>query len=81
MAKTSSFKLEHPLEKRQSEANRIREKYPDRIPVIVEKLRGVIFLTSTRKSTSSLQILQSGNSCMLLGRESSSVLRRLSSYL
>ncbi|AQK76477.1 Autophagy-related protein 8c [Zea mays] len=50
MAKTSSFKLEHPLEKRQSEANRIREKYPDRIPVIVEKLRGVIFLTSTRKS-------------------------------
>jgi hypothetical protein len=31
--------------------------------------------------TSSLQILQSGSSCMLLGRESSSVLRRLSSYL
>ncbi|CAD6262192.1 unnamed protein product [Miscanthus lutarioriparius] len=26
-----------PTEKRQSEANRIREKYPDRIPVIVEK--------------------------------------------
>ncbi|CAN6276979.1 unnamed protein product, partial [Urochloa humidicola] len=38
MAKiTSAFKLEQPLEKRQSEANRIREKYPDRIPVIVEK--------------------------------------------
>jgi GABA(A) receptor-associated protein len=37
MANTSSFKLEHPLEKRQAEANRIREKYPDRIPVIVEK--------------------------------------------
>jgi hypothetical protein len=33
----SSFKLEHPLERRQAEANRIREKYPDRIPVIVEK--------------------------------------------
>jgi hypothetical protein len=33
MANTSSFKLEHPLEKRQAEANRIREKYPDRIPV------------------------------------------------
>jgi len=30
---TSSFKLEHPLEKRQAEAQRIREKYPDRIPV------------------------------------------------
>jgi len=33
----SSFKNEHPLEKRQAEALRIREKYPDRIPVIVEK--------------------------------------------
>ncbi|KAG0469814.1 hypothetical protein HPP92_016514 [Vanilla planifolia] len=36
MAKTC-FKLEHPLERRQAEAARIREKYPDRIPVIVEK--------------------------------------------
>eukprot|EP00899_Mesostigma_viride_P020013 jgi/Mesvir1/28012/Mv20201-RA.1 len=33
----SSFKQEHPLEKRQTEAARIRDKYPDRIPVIVEK--------------------------------------------
>ncbi|CAK9163934.1 unnamed protein product [Ilex paraguariensis] len=32
MAK-SSFKLEHPLERRQAEAARIREKYPDRIPL------------------------------------------------
>ncbi|KAJ7530637.1 hypothetical protein O6H91_14G012000 [Diphasiastrum complanatum] len=36
MAKIS-FKQEHPLEKRQAEAARIRDKYPDRIPVIVEK--------------------------------------------
>ncbi|KAL2339192.1 hypothetical protein Fmac_013638 [Flemingia macrophylla] len=36
MAK-SSFKLEHPLERRQAESARIRDKYPDRIPVIVEK--------------------------------------------
>ncbi|KAB1221803.1 Autophagy-related protein 8C [Morella rubra] len=49
MAKTS-FKLEHPLglfvlkfsvfpisERRLAEAARIREKYPDRVPVIVEK--------------------------------------------
>ncbi|XP_038692820.1 autophagy-related protein 8C-like isoform X2 [Tripterygium wilfordii] len=36
MAK-SSFKTEHPLERRQAEAARIREKYPDRIPVIVER--------------------------------------------
>eukprot|EP00882_Tetradesmus_deserticola_P000857 GHRQ01000931.1.p1 GENE.GHRQ01000931.1~~GHRQ01000931.1.p1 ORF type:complete len:137 (+),score=56.87 GHRQ01000931.1:206-616(+) len=32
-----TFKDEHPLEKRQAEAARIRDKYPDRIPVIVEK--------------------------------------------
>ncbi|KAK4798719.1 hypothetical protein SAY86_031045 [Trapa natans] len=32
----NSFKL-HPLEKRQVESARIREKYPDRIPIIVEK--------------------------------------------
>ena len=31
------FKEEHDLEKRKQEAGRIREKYPDRIPVIVEK--------------------------------------------
>ncbi|CAN4116663.1 unnamed protein product [Withania somnifera] len=36
MAK-SSFKLEHPLERRQAESSRIREKYPERIPVIVER--------------------------------------------
>ncbi|CAA3008336.1 autophagy-related 8C [Olea europaea subsp. europaea] len=36
MAK-SSFKIQHPLEKRQAESTRIREKYPDRIPVVVEK--------------------------------------------
>jgi GABA(A) receptor-associated protein len=28
-----SFKSEHPFEKRQAEAARIREKYSDRIPV------------------------------------------------
>ncbi|KAK3404492.1 hypothetical protein EUGRSUZ_K00796, partial [Eucalyptus grandis] len=33
----SSFKMEHPLERRQAESARIREKYPDRIPVIVER--------------------------------------------
>ncbi|KAI3800282.1 hypothetical protein L1987_28369 [Smallanthus sonchifolius] len=32
-----SFKLEHPLEKRRGESSRIRVKYPDRVPVIVEK--------------------------------------------
>lgn len=32
-----SFKNEHPLDRRKSEAERIRQKYPDRIPVICEK--------------------------------------------
>ncbi|CAM9093741.1 unnamed protein product [Phaeothamnion confervicola] len=33
----SSFKDEHPVDKRKSESERIRAKYPDRIPVICEK--------------------------------------------
>ncbi|KAL6130686.1 hypothetical protein ACLB2K_069065 [Fragaria x ananassa] len=33
----STFKQAHEFEKRRAEASRIREKYPDRIPVIVEK--------------------------------------------
>ncbi|CAL5083188.1 unnamed protein product [Urochloa decumbens] len=36
MAKPS-FKMDHEIERRQSESARIRNKYPDRIPVIVEK--------------------------------------------
>jgi len=36
--KKVSFKDEHPLEKRKAESERIRQKYPDRIPVIVEKI-------------------------------------------
>lgn len=31
------YKKDHPFEKRAAEAARIREKYPDRIPVICEK--------------------------------------------
>jgi len=30
------FQKDHPLEKRKEEAQRIRTKYPDRIPIIVE---------------------------------------------
>jgi len=36
-SKSTSFKAQHPLEKRKAEADRIRLKYPDRIPVIAEK--------------------------------------------
>ncbi|MDD4931421.1 MAG: hypothetical protein PHG66_04750 [Candidatus Colwellbacteria bacterium] len=35
--KTVLFKNEHPFDKRKAEADRIRIKYPDRIPVIAEK--------------------------------------------
>ncbi|GAG34314.1 unnamed protein product, partial [marine sediment metagenome] len=32
-----TFKKEHPFENRLAESSRIREKYPTRVPVIVEK--------------------------------------------
>ena len=35
--KTHSFKTEHTFTQRQQEAERIRKKFPDRIPVIVER--------------------------------------------
>ena len=33
----NKFKEQHPFERRVQEANRIKDKYPDRVPVIVEK--------------------------------------------
>ncbi|WOL10162.1 autophagy-related protein [Canna indica] len=33
----SSYKLQHDFEKRKSESQRIKDKYPGRVPVIVEK--------------------------------------------
>jgi len=35
----SDYKTEHKFEKRKSEADKIRSKYPDRIPVICEKAK------------------------------------------
>ncbi|CAM9124846.1 unnamed protein product [Choristocarpus tenellus] len=37
---TIMFKDDHPLDKRRAEAERIRVKYPDRIPVICERTPG-----------------------------------------
>jgi len=37
MAPKSEFKTQHTFDKRKAEAQRIRAKYPDRIPVIAEK--------------------------------------------
>lgn len=37
-SKKQTFKEVHPFEKRRSEASRIRAKYPDRVPVIIEKI-------------------------------------------
>ena len=36
----NSFKGTHSFEKRKDEAQRIKSKYPDRIPVIVEMMKG-----------------------------------------
>ena len=35
-----SFKLKHPLENRKKESSNILNKYPERIPIIVEKVEG-----------------------------------------
>ncbi|KAG5462371.1 MAG: autophagy protein 8, partial [Olpidium bornovanus] len=40
---------EHPLEKRSAESERIREKYPDRIPVICEKVEKSDIATIDKK--------------------------------
>merc|ERR1712097_22109 len=37
---TKSFQEEHPFEKRAEEAEKIRKKHPDRIPVICERAAG-----------------------------------------
>ena len=37
LSKNSGFKVKHTFEKRFSESQRIKEKYPDKIPVICEK--------------------------------------------
>ena len=36
----SSFKNDHPFEKRQLESRRIREKFPNRIPIVLERAQG-----------------------------------------
>lgn len=45
----TSFREVHTFEKRRSEAERIRAKYPDRIPVIVEKKEGSPIPTLDKK--------------------------------
>ena len=36
----SKFKTNYPFEKRENESSRIRKKYPERVPLIVEKSSG-----------------------------------------
>merc|ERR1711976_1043262 len=38
MSMNWQFKADHPLEQRMAESSKIRSKYPDRIPVIVQKV-------------------------------------------
>ena len=45
----SSFKHKHSFENRLSESTRIREKYPDRYPIICERGRGADVPTIDRK--------------------------------
>ncbi|OQE16439.1 hypothetical protein PENSTE_c024G04990 [Penicillium steckii] len=48
-AMRSKFKDEHPFEKRKAEAERIRQKYADRIPVICEKVEKSDIATIDKK--------------------------------
>ncbi|ELQ39508.1 Microtubule associated protein [Pyricularia oryzae Y34] len=48
-AMRSKFKDEHPFEKRKAEAERIRQKYTDRIPVICEKVEKSDIATIDKK--------------------------------
>lgn len=93
----SKFKDEHKLEKRKAEADRIRQKYADRIPVCrtcqdsdedanddrwsVKRSRNQTLPQSTRRSISCQRISQSVNSSMLFERESSCHRKRPSSSL
>jgi GABA(A) receptor-associated protein len=49
MATLTSFKKDFPYEKRRCEATRIRKKYPDRIPVIVERAQNANIANIDRK--------------------------------
>jgi hypothetical protein len=51
----SKFKDEHPFEKRKAEAERIRQKYADRIPVSFLTTRKGIHIKRTLVATRSLQ--------------------------
>ncbi|KAI3662055.1 hypothetical protein MP638_005503 [Amoeboaphelidium occidentale] len=45
----SKFQQEHPFEQRKAESERIREKYPNRIPVICEKVEKSDIATIDKK--------------------------------
>lgn len=45
----SSFKNKYPFEKRKEESSRIRQKYPDRYPIICERGRGADLPSIDRK--------------------------------
>uniref|UniRef100_A0A0E0LS38 Autophagy-related protein n=1 Tax=Oryza punctata TaxID=4537 RepID=A0A0E0LS38_ORYPU len=73
----SSFKLEHPL-------GRLRPTASERsIPIeflsLLRRLRGVTFLTLTKRSTLFPLTSRLDSLCMLFGSGSNSVLRRQSS--
>lgn len=55
----SKFKEENALEKRKAESERIRQKYPDRIPVICEKADGSDIPDIDKKKYASCRLLSS----------------------
>lgn len=57
------FKDEHPFDKRKAEAERIRQKYPDRIPVICEKAEKSDIPTIDKKKYLVPAVSEAGESC------------------
>merc|ERR1712209_191533 len=64
------YKEEHPFEKRRAEGEKIRRKFPDRVPVIVEKSPKARLAIWTKRSTWFPQISQLDSSTSSSGRES-----------
>lgn len=49
MGKENSFKLSAPLDRRQQQCTRIRDKYPDRVPIICEVAKNCDLLLDKSK--------------------------------
>ena len=64
----SSFKAEHDLEKRRQESASVRQRYPDRVPIIVERAAGSKVAEIDKKKFLVPQDLTVGQFCYVVRR-------------